>query len=218
MGFIEFISNLSEEDKLNFNKYSKIRDEQQYHIIYEVLKRENVEPRYIDVNSFIKYDKAIKDVLYKYLGTLEEYLKTIIFKKYEFENVDNLKNKPYRTFRELPKVIEKDIAVGEITELYKKFALNFGDIIKFGKDYSCFENINELEEIKELRDKVMHHLPILFNCDFTSTIEKTKNHVSNLLKVLPKDYVNGLKDELTYLLNATKKNINSEYRKFLLEV
>lgn len=58
MPFQDFISSLSEKDKKNFEDYSKIREEQQYRIIYETLVKIDSNVSWNDVNSFVIFDKT----------------------------------------------------------------------------------------------------------------------------------------------------------------
>lgn len=128
MEFKEFIENLNSEDKSIFKKYSKIRGVQQYKIIFEALNKVDSNVKFADVNSFIILDKAIKDVLFKYLGTLEEFIRNDILLRFDFDPEAELKITEYHYFKGLPKCIRKTNPADEITEFYKKFALNFGDL------------------------------------------------------------------------------------------
>ena len=60
------------ENKKNYDDYSKIRGAQQYRIIYETLVKINPNVTWNDVNSFVIFDKAIKDILL-YSGAKTEY-------------------------------------------------------------------------------------------------------------------------------------------------
>ena len=62
MNFNEFITSLNEEDKKNYLQYSPIRGVQTYKIIFNELTKKNQDVTYGDVNAFVIYDKAIKDV------------------------------------------------------------------------------------------------------------------------------------------------------------
>lgn len=137
MSFNNLIDNLTCEEKNNFDYYSQIRGVQQYKIIYETL--EKIAPgeiTYKDVNSFVRYDKAIKDVLYKYLGTLEEYIKTYIFANYDFKKEAKLTKKEYIFFNQLQALIEKKtVSLDEVSELYKRYRLNFKDMVDLLKEF-----------------------------------------------------------------------------------
>lgn len=91
MEFKEFIEKLNSDDKSTFEKYSKIRGVQQYRIIFEALTKVDSNVKFADVNSFVILDKAIKDVLFKYLGTLEEYIRNDILLRFDFDPETELK-------------------------------------------------------------------------------------------------------------------------------
>ena len=219
MEFESFIKNLNESEIDNYNKYSEIRGEIPYKIVFECLKKLDENISFKDINSFIRLDKALKDILYKYLGTLEDYIKTKIFSSYDFESYDSLKEK-YIYLNRLPKVIKKQINKYEITELYKRFALNFGDIISFLKDYEPnMFNFYKLENVLKLRNNVMHHNLLLFKFDddiITSTKNEIGEQIESLLQLLPESHREGLIKELSIPINATKENINPKFYQYLL--
>lgn len=219
MAFIDFINSLSEENKNNYNKYSKIRGAQQYRIIYETLYKINTNVTYKDVNSFIICDKAIKDVLFTYLGTLEEAIRNDILSKFDFESADGLKNK-YKYFdNKFPKTkcIRKNVVPYEVTEFYKRFALNFGGMVLFIKEFMKDEyDCKKLDTIVELRNNVMHHSPLLFNCNFESTAINTMAGIQTLVDMLPASYRTSLITKLKVPNESTKKNIASYYYDLLL--
>ena len=218
MVFNEFIENITEEDKMNFSKYSKIRGRQQYIIIYETLKKIDKNVSYNDVNAFIKYDKAIKDVLYKYLGTVEESIKTFIFENYDFEDKSKLDKEEYRCFKKIPKLCKKQNCE-ELTELYKRFSLSFGGIIKLLKKYEKDNfNCSSLDKVVELRNKVMHHRLLLFTCKFESDVDLIKDWINDLIDNLPGNYKSGILTDLIKKTNATKENINPNYQCCLLSL
>ena len=158
MEFKEFIEKLNSDDKSTFEKYSKIRGVQQYRIIFEALSKVVSNVKFTDVNSFVILDKAIKDVLFKYLGTLEEYIRNDILLRFDFDSEAELKKSEYHYFKGLPKCIRKTNPADEITEFYKKFALNSGDLVSFIKDYASQNyDTSKLDIIINLRNSVMYH-------------------------------------------------------------
>lgn len=216
MDFEDFVNNLNSEDRENFEKYSVFRGKQQYKIIFYTLAKENEKVSYLDVNSFIRYDKALKDCLFKYLGSLEEYIKTYIFDNFDFDKEVNLKKEKYRKMRELPKIV-KIQNNNEITELYKRFALNFGDIIKFLNEYDPNNFDKKIENVKLLRDKVMHHLPLLFDSNCSSTTDVTKAQINDLASLLPNGYNLYMIKEIEKITKNTYNNIKTNYQKYLLK-
>lgn len=218
MGFKEFISLLSIEGKKNYDDYSKIRGAQQYRIIYETLVKIDSNVTWEDVNSFVIFDKAIKDILFKYLGTLEELIRNDLIIRYDFAPDSEYKDKEYHYFKSLPKCIMKNQQCDEITDFYKYFALNFGDMVNFIKEYEKNNDVydeQKLDVIVDLRNRVMHHSPLLFNYCFESTSKKTIDKINVLIDLLPERYKTGEKvgivNNLKYINNKTKEKISKEY-------
>lgn len=219
MLYIDFISSLNDEDRENYNKFSKIRGTQQYKIIYETLLKIDSNITYKDVNSFIRYDKALKDVLFKYLGTLEEYIKNDILLNFDFSSDAIIKKEDYHFFDKLPKCIEKSQPKYEITEFYKRFALNFRDIVSFVREYCPNKfDVNKLDDIVYLRNAVMHHSPLLFSYNFESTKDITMIRIKKLIELLPLDYPKYIISEINERTEKTTNNINNSFICLLLDI
>lgn len=216
--FNEFIAQLSNEDKSNFLKYKEIRGIQTYKIIYDSLSKLDYNITYKDVNTIVIYDKALKKILYKYLGTLEDYIKNYIFTNFDFLDNSKLNKMKYVYFNDLPKCQSKRNYNSEITELYKRYNLTFGEMIKFLKEYKVTSfDLDKLAEIKELRNMVMHHTPLTFNVNSESIICDTQKKINQLLIMLPNNYKCGLIKDIDYITNKTKNNVNQVYFTYLLE-
>lgn len=217
MEFKEFIEKLNSDDKSTFEKYSKIRGVQQYKIIFEALNKVDSNVKFADVNSFVILDKAIKDVLFKYLGTLEEFIRNDILLRFDFDSEAVIKKPEYHYFKGLPKCIRKNNPADEITAFYKMFSLNFGDLVFFIKDYdSQTYDTSKLDMIINLRNSVMHHSPLLFDCNFESTVDETLKGINALVEMLPSDYKDGCIKNLKVPNKKTQDNIASAYYEFLL--
>lgn len=135
-----------------------IRGVQRYIIIFEALNKVDSNVKFADVNSFIIVDKAIKDVLFKYLGTLEEYIRNDTLLRFDFAPEAGLKKPEYHYFKGLPKCIGNTNPADEITDFYKRFSLTFGDLVTFIKDYdSQSYDTSKLDIIINLRNSVMYH-------------------------------------------------------------
>lgn len=217
MEFKEFIEKLNIDDKSTFEKYSKIRGVQQYKIIFEALNKVDSNVKFADVNSFVILDKAIKDVLFKYLGTLEEFIRNDILLRFDFDSEDVIKKPEYHYFKGLPKCIRKSNPADEITDFYKRFSLNFGDLVSFIKYYdSQTYDTSKLDRIINLRNSVMHHSPLLFDYNFESTVDETLKGINALVEMLPSDYKDGCIKNLKVPNKKTQDNVACTYYKFLL--
>ncbi len=217
MEFKEFIEKLNIDDKSTFEKYSKIRGVQQYKIIFEALNKVDSNVKFADVNSFVILDKAIKDVLFKYLGTLEEFIRNDILLRFDFDSEVVIKKPEYHYFKGLPKCIRKSNPADEITDFYKRFSLNFGDLVSFIKYYdSQTYDTSKLDRIINLRNSVMHHSPLLFDYNFESTVDETLKGINALVEMLPSDYKDGCIKNLKVPNKKTQDNVACTYYKFLL--
>jgi len=219
MSYIDFISSLSDDDKENYNKYSKTRGAQQYRIIYETLCKVDSNVTYKDINSFIRFDKAIKDILFTYLGTLEETIRNDILSKFDFESPEGLKDKYIYFDNKFPKTkcIRKNVIPYEVTEFYKRFALTFGGMVLFIKEFMKDEyDCEKLDAIVDLRNNVMHHSPLLFNCNFESTAINTMIGINALVDMLPASYKTSVITKLKVPNESTKKNLAPVYHCLLL--
>ena len=117
----------------------------------------------------------------------------------------------------VPAIISPDKEVHGITEFYKKFALNFGDLVSFIKDYdSQTYDTSKLDLIINLRNSVMHHSPLLFDYNFESTVDEALKGINALVEMLPSDYKDGCITNLKVPNKKTQDNIASAYYKFLL--
>ncbi len=218
MDFNKFINGLSKEDRKNFEQYKDIRGVQIYKVVYNALKIKNDMVTYSDVNAFVIYDKAIKDVLYQYLGTLEEYLRNYILTHFDFSDDAQLNKDKYIYLSQLPKCEPKEISFGEITELYKRYALNFGDMKSFLVDYKVnICDFDVLERMRMFRNDVMHHAPLLFNYNSESTAKNTIECIRELINLLPISHRKGLAKDINNKTMKTKENINPCFYDFLLE-
>lgn len=217
MNFTDFISSLNNDNKYDFDNYSLIRGRQQYKIIYECLKRTSSNISYEEVKAFVTFDKAIKDIVFKYLGTLEEMIRNDIILRFNFAPDAIIKNEEYHYFKSLPKCVKMNNPSDEITDFYKKFALNFGDLVSFIAEYDNDSyDLNELKTVRELRNDVMHHSPLLFDYSFNYIGHSTLQKIEVLKKLLPKRYQNGLINNLKKANNETRKNVSKKYYEFLL--
>ncbi|MBP5446285.1 MAG: hypothetical protein J6Y28_08955 [Acholeplasmatales bacterium] len=223
MNYIDFIKSLNKQDKENYESYSQIRGKQQYYIIFESLKKIDSDISYNDVNAFIKFDKAIKDVLYTFFGTLEEEIKNYIFTN--FDATDEFIKKYPDAFKQIkegqePLIEKKEICDFEITVLYKKFALNFGGIVILLKAlknrYNIPYDMEKLQFLCDFRNDVMHHIPLLFDCDFNIKTNELRSKIVALIECLPERYRDALIEQINEKIEATKKNIKSQLYSVLI--
>lgn len=215
--FNEFITKLSKNDKRNFLKYRDIRGIHTYKIIYDFLAKIDDKANYQDVNAFVIYDKALKQISYKYLGTLEDIIRNYILSNFDLVSKTCLKKEKYMYFSELPRCELKINIDGTITELYKRYNLNFKAMIEFLKTYNNnIFDIDKLNEIRKLRNRVMHHTTLLFDYNSNTIVNDTECKIKQLLIMLPIRYKNGLIKNINHITLKTKQRIKPNYCGYLL--
>ena len=166
-----------------------------------------------DISNELRTDKALRDVLYKYLATLEEYIRAYISNKYE----DNIQQKFWVDDGKNYNRIKTKLTNG--TPLFKTLEdIDFGTLIKQVKalpetdkkelfvDTATDEN---LDAVKDLRNAVSHHKYLKQYKFKTCTVDgissaSLKANIQNLCQLLPLQYRFGA--------NA-KGGITSELRK-----
>lgn len=217
MTFDELINNVNDKDRENYQKYSPIRGVQQYKIVFSALSELHDEIEYSDVNAFVIYDKAIKDVLYTFLGTLEDLIKSYIFKNFDLNPNVTLKTE-YLYFKDLKgNIVSIDNINDNVTELYSRWHLTFGGLIEFLDYYDNNKyDIESLKKVKELRNSVMHHSTLLFDSKGNSKAREIEKQIDCLIKLLPCNYT-GLIIGINDKTEMTRKNINPIFENLLLK-
>jgi len=161
----------------------------------------NSKIEWVKVSALLRYDKKLRDKIYIYLATLEEYIRAYLSNKYE--------NKPIQHFwRDGIKArsnVKTRILNGEsIFEVLQ--SIEFGDLLK-QIEIVPKEDIDEMFEftdaihqnlvaVKELRNAVSHHVFLLDykfrDCIVDGSKSCTLEHnLKNLRQLLPKDYRYG---------------------------
>ena len=154
------------------------------------------------VSDELRNDKGLRDALYIYLATLEEYIRAYISNKYEDNTNQSFWINGKGERNSIKDKINKNVPLFEILQ-----EVDFGTLIKqvqnlpqsdikelFG-DVATDEN---LQAIKELRNCIGHHKFLktyefkacTVNDNESSSLE---NNIRNLIQLLPKRYRYGKK-------------------------
>ena len=152
-----------------------------------------------DLSKELRSDKALRDILYKYLATLEEYIRANISNKYE----DTATQQVFwiDTSRYEYNKIKTQLMRGK--PLFKTLEdVDFGTLIKQVKalpqvdKQELFGSIGtdeNLDAVKELRNAVSHH-KFLKSCKFKDCDVDGRNsdsliaNIQNLCQLLPLQY------------------------------
>ena len=150
------------------------------------------------VSDLLRYDKKLRDKIYIYIATLEEYFRAYISNKYE--------SIPNQTFwldgrTERAKVKKRILGGEKIFDVLQ--SIEFGDLINQIKNMSpidineMFESTKEiklnLDAVRELRNAVSHHV-FLIGYEFKpcniygDRSNSLKDNIKNLRQLLPKEY------------------------------
>lgn len=189
-----------------FNKYKELKGEYLYKQIYDLLLELNNDSfvTYRDLSSIIRYDKTLRDTLYIYLATFEEWLKALIFKRYDVAD----SRKKYKRQKDVEILIKKIIVNNDNinSNLYYCFELELGSIIIFVDRVKMFEKeiIEKFDSVRKLRNKVMHHNVLICGKskslkEFNLNKELLKTEINLLSEVLPEEYQTGFKKTINNL-------------------
>lgn len=192
-----------------YEKYKNIRGKYVYeHVILAIEEFEINNARYEDITSLLKYDKNLRDELYLYLATFEEYFKVKLFSEL-CNNGSILIN--YKNFNDEKKNIIKKQENED--SLYYNSELSLGKLIELNKQHSL-NNFNEddLDNIRKLRNSVMHHSLLTLGKEkefakLQENLETTKKEIISLKNCLPADYQIGFRKVIN------KKPINKKLEK-----
>ena len=218
MNYNEFLKVLNPEEKKDFEKYSNARGPQSYIIVLGALG-DDVAPNtiYKNISQIIRYDKGLKDLLFRYLAFMEETIKTYIFRNYDLKSDIEEADEYKYAKRIYGKVEYRPISDGNITNLYKKFKLSVGEIKTFLNNENDIKyNDDLLENMRLLRNDVMHHRMLLFDYDSRFIGNDTFTRVKDFIKLLPSNFAQFLIDDLVDYTNKKMTEIDEKYHKYLL--
>lgn len=193
------------QEKEEFEKYVKIRSKFVLKQIYDFLLNFDKEKvKYSDLNTCIRYDKNLRDTLYKYLATFEEYLRTQIFDNYEIK--ESFDGKGRNDIEKMVKHIYESTDK-EYSTLYEIFKLDLGETISLVKELKMFseEKLKEFDHIRVLRNRVMHHnLIVLGKEKSLDGVEKNKEKMRSGIIALSSNLPEGYGQNFIKVINDLK--------------
>lgn len=221
----------------NYIEYQKVRSKEIYYFVSkwlsEYYKKDKIE--YQVVNDWIKYDKSVKDTLYVFISTFEEYFKANLLEKISFKSNKFIK-------RDVDDGQEVNEEIWEKLNNWKDFIYSklkrYESILKFfiEKYEALVLSINktftksQIKRIISLRNKVMHFsflvLPINNNqnqhLEIKDYLENFKREIESLKQLLPQNWDTSFKDSFNLCAKDSdencKKTINKKIDKNLLVV
>lgn len=208
----------SQEEEVDFEKYRQLKGDDLYVQIFRILSEKTPNVKYVTVRAYIRYDKNLRDKLYIYLATLEEYCKARLLHSF-----DVCAPKKYQGHCH-DKLMENLVPRGDgESTLYYGFQPDFGDLMRICSEKRVYKiESSDQKVIKTLRNQTMHHALILFGnaktevelLEHFNTLEKQLNALVN---ALPREYRNGFLDDIVKL-NENSVHGTKHLSKFGLEV
>lgn len=208
----------NKEEKADFEKYRQLKGDDLYFQIFRILSEKTPKVKYVTVRAYVRYDKNLRDMLYIYLATLEEYCKARLLHSFD---VCVPKKYQGHCYKELMKnLVPRE---NERSTLYYGFQPDFGDLMHICSEKEVYKiKSSDQKAIKTLRNQTMHHALILFGNSKTeedlpehfNTLEKQLNALVN---ALPQEYRKGFLADIIRL-NENSVHDTKHLSKFGLEV
>lgn len=204
----------------DFEKYIEIKGVYLHKQIYDILTTyDSNSITYYELSSIIRYDKNLRNTLYKYLATFEEYLRVNLFAKYDVATKEHI----YKGCNGLKK-LKSDIQPktdNTVSNLYFCFQLELGYTIELFEHINMYNDstLIDLKQLKELRNQVMHHNVLVLGQSTNKeqaeeNLQTLKKRIALLCKYLPEEYHNGFQTSIENLnINAKtgQRYINKLY-------
>ncbi len=203
-----------DEEKNLFNKYVKLKGTFLHKQIYDILLQANggSEVTYYELSSFIRYDKNLRDTLYIYLATCEEYLRALILENYDVK--EGTKKFSGHCLKRLEdELVPKNDKIN--SDLYHLLEPDFSALMDICNQLGL-TNIHGVKSIKDLRNSTMHHSVILFGHahDLKEAYENfpvVERQINALRYALPEEYQKGFLSSIAMLNGTHKKYLDRFY-------
>ncbi len=153
---------------------------------------------WVKVSALLRYDKKLRDKIYIYLATLEEYIRAYLSNKYENEPVQPFWKNGAKSRHNVKTRILNGENIFDVLQ-----SIEFGHLLSQVENVSK-DDINEMFDypyaihdnlgaVKELRNAVSHHVFLMdykfMNCVVNGINNNTLEHnIKNLRQLLPKEY------------------------------
>lgn len=197
------------KEKEDFEKYRRLKGTYLHLQVYNLLLEKNGANgvTYEELSSHIRYDKNLRDLLYIYFATLEEWLRAKLLER--FDVPEGSKKYEYHCFGRLQNELNEKHT--EISNLYYLLGPDFSDLMRIcvEKDVTQLNN-DQIKRIKDLRNKIMHHNLLRFgvakDCNgLYAHFNTLEDKLNALLSALPPDYQQGLLTEIKALNGKSEK-------------
>lgn len=208
----------NQDEKDDFEKYRCLKGDDLYYQIYRILLEKSAEVRYVQIRAYIRYDKNLRDKLYIYLATLEEYCKAQLLRFYDVKTSKKYERHCYDKL--IADLVKKE---SDVSTLYYGLQPDFGDLMRVCQVKSVYEINDDVQKhIKDLRNKTMHHSILLFGNskterELSDNFEVLEKRLNALSVALPQEYRSGFLPDIKRL-NENIVHQTKHLSKFYLEV
>ena len=205
----------NEKEKQEFKKYLSLKGKYLYKQVYDILLEKNKGTvSYQELSSLIRYDKNLRDTLYIYLATCEEYLRALLLKHYDVTS-DSPKFEKH-CYKPLMDAL-KDKHDFSKSNLYFKLDIDLSILIRICQEKGLI-NINSQNRkyIKTLRNHTMHHAMLLLGQannleEVHANFNVLEKQLNALLYLIPQEYQVGFIDSINKLNGTGRKKFLQEF-------
>ena len=206
----------SPKEEADFEKYKKLKGIYLHKQVYDILLKanggENV--TYYELSSIIRYDKNLRDTLYIYLATAEEYLRALLCEKYDV--AAECKPFEHHCYKPLMEALH-DRGDETSSNLYFKLEPDFSALMDVCIDKGVISiSKTTKQQIKDLRNSTMHHSLLIFGkatkpSALNSHFEALENRINALMQILPEEYRAGFITSIKKLNGYPSKQYLTKY-------
>ena len=205
----------NEKEKQEFKKYLSLKGEYLYKQVYDILLEKNKGTvSYQELSSLIRYDKNLRDTLYIYLATCEEYLRALLLKHYDVAS-DSPKFEQH-CYKPLIDAL-KDKHDFSKSNLYFKLDIDLSILMRICQEKGLINiNIQDKKYIKTLRNHTMHHAMLLLGQannleEVHANFNVLEKQLNALLYLIPQEYQVGFIDSINKLNGTGRKKFLQEF-------
>jgi hypothetical protein len=223
LNILEESIEMSEDEKAVFDKYVRIRGIGVYFDTVSSLKLyddENEKIKFDDFMGLIRYDKNLRDVLYKMLGSYEEKIKNILYSNFDLVGSKFLMRVTEKNIKRIEYI---DTSDNYGWNLMRKSKLDLGSINYIFKHYDFLFDSNsddffsDLDNVRELRNIIMHHKMLLIDQEsevYDKTlidvrVSKITRYIKSLYNLLDEGQAKGL----ITAVNKARWDVNRKFYK-----
>ena len=150
---------IEDNEKETFLNYIRLKGRFLHKQVYDTILLTDEEAKYSEISRIIRYDKYIRDVLYKYLSALEEQWRAIAFDSFDYES-------------DKTDIIKKEIDLSKVT--VKK---QFTDSTLYWASYNKSFSLNKLIDIFKAN---RHIIDLNITDDMYQSIKILRNSVMQI--------------------------------------